>query len=230
MPQAALADFLANPQAAAWRALPFFRDGTAECVLDAVAKRSREGARILPPPANIFTALRLTSPSTTRVVILGQDPYPTPGHANGLAFSYVGDGSLPASLRNIFKELASDLGGPVRTRGDLSDWARQGVLLLNTALTVEAGAAGAHMKFGWHELTRQAVQAVSDQATHCVFILWGDKARAHAGLIDPAKHLILASAHPSPLSARNGFFESRPFSQANAWLELNRLAPIDWRG
>ena len=127
MSQTALADFLAHPQSQVWRALPFFSDGTAERVLDAVAKRSEDGARIFPEPANIFNALRLTSPSTTRVVILGQDPYPTPGHANGLAFSYVGDGSLPASLRNIFKELASDLGGPVRTRGDLSDWARQGV-------------------------------------------------------------------------------------------------------
>ena len=230
MSQTALADFLDHPQSQVWRALPFFSDGTAERVVDAVAKRSEDGVRVLPEPANIFNALRLTSPATTRVAILGQDPYPTPGHANGLAFSYVGSGSLPASLRNIFKELSSDLGNPARTRGDLSDWARQGVLLLNTALTVEAGATGAHMKFGWQELTRQAVRAVSDHADHCVFILWGDKARAYSGLIDPTKHLVLASAHPSPLSARNGFFGSRPFSQANAWLVSKGLPPIDWQG
>jgi uracil-DNA glycosylase len=230
MPRNALADFLASPQSEGWRDLPFFRDRAAADVVDGVARRGKDGATILPEPANIFNALRLTSPAATRVVILGQDPYPTPGHANGLAFSYVGDGSLPASLRNIFKDLAADLGLPLRTRGDLSDWARQGVLLLNTALTVEAGAAGAHMKLGWQQLTRQAVKVVSDRAAHCVFILWGDKARAYADLIDPAKHLVVASVHPSPLSARNGFFGSRPFSRTNEWLVSRGLEPIDWLG
>ncbi|EFG2885771.1 uracil-DNA glycosylase, partial [Escherichia coli] len=145
-----------------------------------------------------------------------------------LAFSYVGDGKLPASLRNMFKELASDLGAAPRTRGDLSDWARQGVLLLNTALTVEAGAAGAHMKFGWQDLTRQAVKAVSDRAPHCAFVLWGAKAAAFAPLIDAGEHLILTSAHPSPLSAHNGFFGSKPFSRVNAWLEEKGMEKVAW--
>lgn len=224
MYQKALTEFLADPENAEWSNLSFFRFGAAEKIAASVDRRIAYGAQVLPAADHVFNALRLATPANTRVVILGQDPYPTPGHAHGLAFSYVGGGALPASLRNIFKELASDLGGPLRTRGDLTDWARQGVLLLNTALTVEAGAAGAHMKLGWQELTRQAVKAISDASPACAFVLWGAKAAAYADLIDPAKHLILTSAHPSPLSAHNGFFGSKPFSKVNAWLG-NRSAP-----
>jgi uracil-DNA glycosylase len=163
-----------------------------------------------------------------RVVILGQDPYPTTGDAHGLAFSYIGNGSLPASLRNIFKELAQDLGRPVRRDGDLSDWAAQGVLLLNTALTVEAGQAGAHLKFGWAELADQAVAAVSRHSRGAVFVLWGAPAQKRRPLIDENRHLVIASAHPSPLSAQRGFFGSKPFSRANDWLAKRGLTRIDW--
>lgn len=224
----AVTAFLAELQSTGWRDLPFFETDTAAEVTAKVDVRVSEGAHVLPEPRNMFNALRLTSPETTRVVILGQDPYPTPGHANGLAFSYVGEGTLPASLRNIFKELTSDLGNPIRSRGDLSDWAGQGVLLLNTALTVEAGAAGAHMKFGWQELTKQAVRAVSDRADHCAYVLWGAKAAAYAELIDAEKHLVFTSAHPSPLSAHNGFFGSKPFSRVNDWLEGKEMRGVDW--
>lgn len=226
----ALKAFLGDRDSAGWKDLPFFRSGGAREVVAKVDRRVKAGAHVLPPPGDVFNALRLTSPRTVRVVILGQDPYPTPGHANGLAFSYIGDGALPASLRNIFKELADDLGKPIRTRGDLSDWAEQGVLLLNAALTVERRAAGAHMDFGWQDLTREAVKAVSDRAPHCAYVLWGAKAIAYSKLIDEAKHLVLASAHPSPLSAHNGFFGSRPFSRVNAWLAEKGIGPIDWQG
>ena len=228
--RSALEAFLADAQSACWRDLAFFRSGAAREVVDRVDRRVEAGAHVLPPPGAVFNALRLTAPRTTRVVILGQDPYPTPGHANGLAFSYVGTGALPASLRNIFKELADDLGKPIRTRGDLSDWARQGVLLLNTALTVEERTAGAHMKFGWQELTREAVKATADRAPYCAYVLWGAKAIAYRELIDEGRHLVLTSAHPSPLSAHNGFFGSRPFSRVNEWLAEKGEVPIDWKG
>lgn len=224
----ALDDFLKLDIAAGWRDLPFFANGSAARVLESVAASARAGANILPAPPNIFNALAAVAPEKVRVVILGQDPYPTPGHAHGLAFSYLGEGALPASLRNIFKELASDLGGAPGAKGDLTRWTRQGVLLLNTALTVEAGKAGAHMKFGWRELTREAVQRVSQRAPACVFILWGDKARAYRDLIDDTHHLIIESAHPSPLSARHGFFGSKPFSRANDFLVSSSLQPIQW--
>lgn len=224
---AALDSFLTSMNASGWRDLPFFANGSAKRLLERVAARADAGAEILPPQNDVFNALAATTPEDVRVVILGQDPYPTPGHAHGLAFSYLGDGALPASLRNIYKELASDLGAAPRLAGDLSDWARQGVLLLNTALTVEAGKAGAHTKYGWSELTREAVRRVSQRAPACVFILWGDKARAYRELIDP-RHLIIESPHPSPLSARRGFFGSKPFSRANQFLIEQGLKPIAW--
>lgn len=225
---AALDAFLADPSSLGWRDLPFFTSGAAGRVLRKVAQRARKGAQILPAAGDMLNALRLTPLASARVVILGQDPYPTPGHAHGLAFSYIGDGKLPASLRNIFKELHSDIGGAPRTRGDLSDWARQGVLLLNTALTVEAGRAGAHMTFGWGELAREVVQAVARRPEPAVFILWGGQARAYRDLVDQKRDLIIESAHPSPLSAHNGFFGSKPFSRANAFLRSKGLAPIRW--
>lgn len=224
----ALTAALAEPALAGWAGLSFFRSGAAARVWAKVDARVAAGARVLPAPGAVLNALRFTPLDKVRVVLLGQDPYPTPGDAHGLAFSYVGPGRLPASLRNIFAELAADMGGPLRRKGDLADWARQGVLLLNTALTVEAGAAGAHMAFGWKALADEALSAVSRTSPGAVFLLWGNPAQRIRPLIDETRHHVIASAHPSPLSARRGFFGSKPFSRTNAWLQAKGLAPIDW--
>lgn len=183
-----------------------------------------------PAPERIFAALALTPLDSVRVVILGQDPYPTPGHANGLAFSYVGPPPLPRSLVNIYRERADDLGAVAPGGGDLTPWARQGVLLLNTALTVREGAskAGSHLLLGWGAVTDAIIAAVSRQQPHVVFILWGKPAQGKRPLINESRHLVIASAHPSPLSARKGFFGSKPFSTANAWLEAKGEAPVAW--
>ncbi|GJD36970.1 uracil-DNA glycosylase [Methylobacterium aerolatum] len=208
-----------------WLALPFFADGAAEAVAARVDARIAGGARVLPAPAQIFRALAETPPAEVRAVILGQDPYPTPGDANGLAFSYVGGGRLPASLKVILAEADSDR----EAGGDLTPWARQGVLLLNSALTVEAGKAGAHLRYGWASLTDEAVSAVSAGAEPAVFLLWGAQARARAGLIDAARHGIIESGHPSPLNRARDFPGSDPFGRANAWLAAHGRTPIDWR-
>lgn len=181
---------------------------------------------ILPPEAQRFAALALTPPDQTRVVILGQDPYPTAGHAMGLAFSVTAQTRpLPRSLSNIFKELHSDL-NVIPEHGDLTHWARQGVLLLNTALSVPQGQAGGHSTLGWDKLAAQILGVVSQKPT--VFILWGNHAQAMGRHIQPGAHLILTSAHPSPLSARRGFFGSRPFSRTNDWLTQRHAPPIQW--
>ena len=211
-----------------WADLPFLAGGAAASVCARVDQRVAAGAHVLPPAPDTFNALKLAPLSSVRVVILGQDPYPTPGDAHGLAFSYIGGGHLPASLRNIFKEMAADLGRPLRRDGDLRDWAAQGVLLLNTALTVEAGEAGAHLKFGWSELADQAIAAVSRHSRGAVFVLWGAPAQKRRPLIDENRHLVIASAHPSPLSAQRGFFGSKPFSRANDWLAARGLNRINW--
>lgn len=215
-----------------WAALPFFTDGSAEAVAARVDARIAEGAVVLPEPDQIFRALTLTPLPAVKAVILGQDPYPTPGDANGLAFSYVGKSKrgvrrLPASLTVILAELpGAEAGQPARD-GDLTPWARRGVLLLNAALTVEAGKAGAHLRYGWSALTDQAVAAVS-AAEPAVFLLWGAQARARAALIDADRHGIVASGHPSPLNRHRDFAGSRPFERANAWLAAHGRAPIDW--
>ena len=172
----------------------------------------------------------MTPLDTVRVVILGQDPYPTPGHANGLAFSYVGPPPLPRSLVNIHRERSDDLGLAAPIDGDLTPWAKQGVLLLNTALTVREGAskAGSHLLLGWGAVTDAIIAAVSRERTHAAFILWGNPAQAKRALIDESRHLVLASAHPSPLSARRGFFGSKPFSKANDWLAAKGQQAIAW--
>ena len=226
---AALAAFRDNPDAAGWRALPFFADGTAERIATQVDACIAAGKEVLPAPEAIFNALLLTPLDAVKVVILGQDPYPTPGDAHGLAFSYVGRRRLPASLKAILAEMAEDLGGAPPATGDLSRWARQGVLLLNTALTTEAGCAGAHLKLGWSALTDQAVAAVSAARPAVVFLLWGAPARRRAALVDRAKHLVLEAGHPSPLNRRRDFAGTRPFSRANAWLAEHGEEPIDWR-
>ena len=171
--------------------------------------------------------------NTVKVVIVGQDPYHGEGQAHGLCFSVPRGCRIPPSLRNVYKELASDLGIPPAGHGDLTHWAEQGVLLLNTALTVEAGKAGSHAGKGWDALTDAALRAVAERAEPSVFILWGNHARAKAaripGLGPGTRHCILSAAHPSPLSAHAGFFGSRPFSQANAFLDRVGRGAIDWR-
>jgi uracil-DNA glycosylase len=228
---AALAAFLSSPNAEGWRSLPAFAaDGAAARACAAVDAERAAGHVVAPAPERVFAALALTPLDAVRAVILGQDPYPTPGHANGLAFSYVGPPPLPRSLVNIYREWAEDLGLPAPVDGDLTRWARQGVLLLNTALTVREGAskAGSHLSLGWGKVTDEIIAAVSRNRPHVVFLLWGAPAQAKRPLIDEGRHLVIASAHPSPLSARRGFFGSKPFSRANAWLEERGERAIDW--
>ena len=224
----ALADFRGSPEADGWLALPFFTDGVAEAVAARVDARIAAGAHVLPAPENVFNGLRLTPPSSVKAVILSQDPYPTPGHAHGLAFSYVGSGRFPASLKVILAEMAEDGGVPMPKTGNLTPWARQGVLLVNAALTVEAGAAGAHMKLGWSALADEAIAAVSAQRPAVAFLLWGALARRRVALIDRTKHLVIECGHPSPLNRLNDFRGTRPFSRANAWLKEKGLEPVDW--
>jgi uracil-DNA glycosylase len=225
----ALEAFRADPASEDWRRLPFFAEGFAHAVTARVDARIAEGATVFPPPAGIFTALTLTPLDKVRAVILGQDPYPSPGDAHGLAFSYRGARRLPPSLKTIFAELSEDLGVPKPVSGDISAWTRAGVLLLNTALTVEAGAAGAHLAFGWSALADEVLAAVSAQRPAVAFLLWGGPARRRAVLIDRHKHLVLESGHPSPLNRLNDFRGTRPFSRANAWLRERGMEPIDWR-
>lgn len=207
-----------------WANLRFF----AETWPGIEAALKAETRDILPPAAERFRALDLTPPEATRVVILGQDPYPTPGHANGLAFSVApGVRPLPRSLSNIFKELEADQ-GRAPASGDLSHWARQGVLLLNTALSVPAGEAGGHAKLGWDRLAREVLATLA-ALRPMAFLLWGRPAQKAAAGIGGA-HLKIETAHPSPLSARRGFFGSRPFGQVNAWLAARGEREIDWMG
>lgn len=184
---------------------------------------------IYPLPKYIYTALRLTSYSDTRVVILGQDPYHEPGQAHGLAFSVGKNVEIPPSLVNIYKELHDDLGCTIPNHGFLADWARQGVLLLNAVLTVEAHKANSHKGKGWEQLTDTVIRKLNDKEEPVVFILWGANARSKKQFITDPKHLILESVHPSPLSAYNGFFGSKPFSKTNEFLKKNGLKPIDWQ-
>lgn len=206
----------------AWSHLPFFSTDWPRiaAALDAEPHRS------LPPRDQIFAALDACAPDRTRVIILGQDPYPTPGHAHGLAFSVAPEvRPLPRSLNNIFKEMTDDLGAAPLT-GDLRFWARQGVLMLNTALTVPAGQAGGHARLGWSGLTAQVLSALDDRPRAA--LLWGNHAQGFARHLTRPDHLIVKTAHPSPLSARRGFFGSRPFSRVNDWLIANGNTPIDW--
>jgi len=196
--------------------------------------RSQEdaGKVVFPPRGERLNALALTPLDAVKVVILGQDPYHGPGQAHGLAFSVRDGVKVPPSLVNIYKELHSDLGVARRENGNLEHWARQGVLLLNNTLTVESGQAGSHAGRGWDAITDACVQAVVDRGDPAVFILWGSHARKKAqrvrGLGQGEHHLVLTAPHPSPLSAHSGFFGSRPFSQANAFLERHGRAPIEW--
>ena len=190
------------------------------------------GKAIYPPRGQRLRALELTPLDAVKVVILGQDPYHGPGQAHGLCFSVPEGIATPPSLVNIYKELESDLGVPRRSHGNLEHWARQGVLLLNTCLTVEAGKAGSHAGKGWEAITDAAVAAVARREEPSVFVLWGNHARGKAAKVPElgpgTRHLVLTSPHPSPLSAHAGFFGSKPFSKANAFLEANGRSGIAW--
>jgi uracil-DNA glycosylase len=181
-------------------------------------KSRREEYTVYPPSGSIFRAFELTPPESVRAVIIGQDPYHEPGQAQGLAFSVPSTCKLPPSLRNIFKEYSADTGNPFPGSGDLSPWAQEGVLLMNAVLSVDQGAAASHAKkAGWEPFTDAVIRALSDRRERTAFILWGNFAIGKKFLIDTEKHLILESVHPSPLSARRGFFGSRPFSQVQAY-------------
>ena len=185
---------------------------------------------VYPPREELFSAFLLTPPEAVRVVILGQDPYHEPGQANGLAFSVRAGVPLPPSLKNIYRELADDLGATGPADGDLRGWARQGVLLLNAVLTVGAGEANSHASYGWQAFTDRVVASLGDLPQPIAFLLWGAQAQKKAAVTAASKYprLILQTPHPSPLSAYRGFFGSRPFSQINAFLEAERERPIDW--
>lgn len=186
------------------------------------------GKQVYPPKKCIFAALDACPLDEVKVVLLGQDPYHGPGQAHGLSFSVPSGMALPPSLRNIYKELSDDMQLPMPKSGDLTTWAQQGVLLLNASLTVRARTANSHKDFGWHMFTDEIIRQVSVQQDHVVFFLWGVFAQKKAVLIDPKKHLIFRAPHPSPLSAHRGFFGSKPFSRANAWMAEKGLSPIDW--
>lgn len=184
---------------------------------------------VYPPPKFIFHAFELTPFDQVKVVILGQDPYHGPKQANGLAFAVNKGVPLPPSLINIYKEIENDLGHkPLSTSGDLESWAKQGVLLLNATLTVRAHLAGSHQNRGWEKFTDAVIKTLSDQKENLVFILWGRYAQNKGSIIDKGKHIVIQSAHPSPLSAHAGFFGSKPFSKTNGYLEQYRKKPIDW--
>lgn len=183
---------------------------------------------VYPPSSKIFAAFNATAFADVKVVIIGQDPYHGTGQANGLSFSVARGVKTPPSLQNIYKELRADLNIPLATHGDLIHWARQGVLLLNAVLTVNHKSPGSHRNRGWETFTDAAIRALSDKRSNLVFFLWGRYAQNKAGFIDRSKHLVIESAHPSPFSAHNGFFGSRPFSQANAYLEQNGKQAIEW--
>ncbi len=190
-------------------------------------KEKAEGQKIYPPGSQIFRAFELTPVGNLKVVILGQDPYHGPGQAHGLSFSVSAGVPAPPSLKNIFKEIESDLGVSMSGYPDLEKWARQGVLLLNAVLTVRAGVAASHSKIGWEEFTDAVIRYISDNCEGVVFLLWGNFARSKSALIDRSRHHVLEAAHPSPL-ARGAFFGCRHFSQTNALLTAQGKAPIDW--
>jgi uracil-DNA glycosylase/endonuclease III len=192
-------------------------------------ERERAEHQVFPPRDQVFSAYTLTPLRDVKVIILGQDPYHDDGQAHGLSFSVQPHVPIPPSLRNIYKELHDDLGIAAPSHGHLRRWAEQGVMLLNAVLTVRAHQPGSHAGHGWERFTDATITAISRQREHVVFLLWGKHAQKKAKLIDRGKHTILAANHPSPLSARQGFFGSRPFSSANAALERKGQAPIDWR-
>lgn len=220
---------------ASWRAAlePVLASAKSRALGGFLKAEEAAGKAIYPPRGSRLAALTLTPLDAVKVVILGQDPYHGPGQAHGLSFSVEPGVKVPPSLNNIYKELAADLGLPVPAHGDLRSWARQGVLLLNAALTVEDGKPTSHQSKGWEEITDAVVAAVAAKTEPCVFLLWGNHARKKAakinGLGKGSHHLVLTAPHPSPLSAYAGWFGSKHFSQTNAFLETKGRGAIDWR-
>lgn len=199
-----------------------------ESLIQFLREEKAAGKRIYPASNNIFTAFNLTPFHTVKAVILGQDPYHAPNQAHGLSFSVRHGVATPPSLQNIYKEMSSDLGIPHPGHGNLETWAEQGVLMLNSSLTVEHGKAGAHAGKGWERFTDAAISQLNSARNNIVFILWGRKAQQKGAKVDPHRHRIITSAHPSPLSAYNGFFGSKPFSRANDYLASHNISPINW--
>ena len=197
--------------------------------LQAFVQKRREEVRVFPEEKNVFRALELTPFESVKVVILGQDPYHGFGQAHGLSFSVQKGISLPPSLKNIYKELQEDIGGGLPTEGDLSHWAKQGVLLLNTVLTVEEGNANSHKGMGWERLTNRLIESLNELNHPVIFILWGKPAQDKEKLITNPSHVILKAPHPSPLSAYRGFFGSKPFSKVNEMLIQQEQTPIRWK-
>ena len=190
----------------------------------------KQGTIVYPKPSDIFNAFKLTPFNEVKVIILGQDPYHGANQAHGLSFSVQKGVAVPPSLKNIYKELQADIPGfNIPSHGDLSSWAKQGVLLLNSTLTVRSDQPGSHQKMGWEQFTDQAIRALSEQREGLVFMLWGRYAQAKASLIDSTKHVVLTAAHPSPFSAYNGFFGCTHFSKANAYLVKKGEKPIVWQ-
>jgi len=220
-----------NPQIEeTWKAVladefnkPYFQE------LKAFLVEERKKYIVYPSGQNIFNAFTHTPFDSVKVVILGQDPYHGPGQAHGLSFSVPDGIKPPPSLANIFKELQTDIGMPIPTRGNLDDWAKQGVLLLNATLTVRANEAGSHQKKGWEQFTDTVIKLLSEQKSGIIFLLWGRFAQDKAQLIDSSKHHILKAAHPSPFSAYNGFMGCKHFSKTNEILRSKELTPINWQ-
>lgn len=188
----------------------------------------RKAHTIYPPPNDVFTAFSTTAFANARVLLLGQDPYHGEDEAHGLCFSVQPGVKVPASLRNMYRELRDDIGCETPTHGTLTPWAKQGVLMINAVLTVRAGAANSHKNKGWETFTDAVIKRVSDKPEHVVFVLWGNYARKKKALVDADRHTVIESAHPSPLSAKNGFFGSRPFSKVNDALRAHEQSPIEW--
>jgi len=214
----------------AWRALfareaqqPYFQQ-----LEQFLAARQAAGATIYPPQQQWFAAFVNTPFAQVKVVILGQDPYHGPGQAHGLSFSVADDVPLPPSLRNIYRELVDDLGVPWPNQGNLTPWAKEGVLLLNAVLTVEEKRAGSHAGQGWETFTDAIISHLNAQRENLVFVLWGAYAQRKAAMIDAHRHCVITAPHPSPLSAYRGFFGSKPFTQVNAYRRRHQLAPIHW--
>ena len=190
-------------------------------------RQEYQSKTIYPPREQVFSAFACNL-NDVRVIVIGQDPYHGPGQANGLAFSVHPGVTIPPSLRNIFKEIHDDVGAPIPNSGDLTRWTKQGVLLLNNTLTVEAHQAGSHRGHGWETFTKHIIEYLNANSDHLVFILWGRDARSKKELIDTSRHLVIESAHPSPLSAHNGFFGSKCFSRCNEQLKKWGKPPINW--
>lgn len=199
-------------------------------ILNSVKTEREAGGAVYPPAADVFNAFKATEFGQVKVVVLGQDPYHGAGQAHGLAFSVRPDIAVPPSLANIYKELANDIAGfQIPRHGYLQRWAEQGVLLLNTVLTVRAGQAHSHASLGWEQFTDRVIAQLNEHREHIVFLLWGSHAQKKGAFIDRSRHLVLTSPHPSPLSAHRGFFGCRHFSKTNAYLQEHGETPIDWQ-